>query len=105
MMFNEYGLEGVMEQSRVTGIGVQEMARKSPGAGITAMQMLTALRTGVMIPLHKQQAEGSKTLAGLIRADKGGLDLPADHRCASGCGTDRFCFHVSEHHGASQYFA
>ncbi len=73
MMFNEYGLEGVMEQSRVTGIGVQEMARKSPGAGITAMQMLTALRTGVMIPLHKQQAEGSKTLAGLIRADKGGL--------------------------------
>ena len=73
MMFNEYGLEGVMEQSRVTGIGVQEMARKSPGAGITAMQMLTAMRTGVMIPLHKQQAEGSKTLAGLIRADKGGL--------------------------------
>jgi DNA polymerase II len=73
MMFNEYGLEGVMEQSRVTGIGVQEMARKSPGAGITAMQMLTAMRTSVMIPLHKQQAEGSKTLAGLIRADKGGL--------------------------------
>jgi DNA polymerase-2 len=73
MMFNEYGLEGVMEQSRVTGIGVQEMARKSPGAGITAMQMLIALRTGVMVPLHKQQAEGSKTLAGLIRADKGGL--------------------------------
>ena len=73
MMFNEYGLEGVLEQTRVTGIGVQEMARKSPGAGITAMQMTTALRTGVMIPLHKQQAEGKKTLASLIRADKGGL--------------------------------
>jgi len=73
MMFNEYGLEGVLEQSRVTGISVQEMARKSPGAGITAMQMLTAMRTGVMVPLHKQQAEGGKTLAGLIRADKGGL--------------------------------
>jgi len=73
MLFSEYGLDGVLEQTRVTGIGVQEMARKSPGAGITAMQMTTALRTGVMIPLHKQQAEGSKTLAGLIRADKGGL--------------------------------
>ena len=73
MMFNEYGLEGVLEQTRVTGIGAQEMARKSPGAGITAMQMTTALRTGVMIPLHKQQAEGNKTLASLIRADKGGL--------------------------------
>ncbi len=73
MMFNEYGLEGVLEQARVTGIGAQEMARKSPGAGITAMQMVTALRTGVMIPLHKQQAEGRKTLASLVRADKGGL--------------------------------
>jgi transposase len=27
------------------------------------------------------------------------------HRRASRCGTDRFCFAVSEHHGASQYFA
>jgi len=73
LLFSEYGLDGVLEQTRVTGIGVQEMARKSPGAGITAMQMITALRTGVMIPLNKQQAEGSKTLTDLIRADKGGL--------------------------------
>lgn len=73
MLFSEYELEGVMEQSRVTGLGVQEMARKSPGAGITALQMVTALRNGVMIPLHKQQAERQKTLTGLIRADKGGL--------------------------------
>jgi DNA polymerase-2 len=46
MSFGEYDLEGVMEQARVTGLGVQEMARKSPGAGITAMQMHTALRNG-----------------------------------------------------------
>lgn len=73
MLFSEYELEGVMEQARVTGLGVQEMARKSPGAGITALQMVTALRNGVMIPLHKQQAEKRKTLTSLIRADKGGL--------------------------------
>ncbi|MEP0807250.1 MAG: hypothetical protein HRF47_17345 [Chloroflexota bacterium] len=73
MSFGEYGLEGAMEQARVTGIGVQEMARKSPGAGITAMQMLTALRSGVMVPVQKQQLEGRKTLAELIRADRGGL--------------------------------
>ncbi len=73
MSFGEYGLEGAMEQARVTGLGVQEMARKSPGAGITAMQMLTALRSGVMVPLQKQQVEGTKTLWGLIRADHGGL--------------------------------
>lgn len=73
MMFGEYGLDGVLEQARVTGLGVQEMARKSPGAGITAMQMLTALRTGVLVPVVKQQAEGTKSLSDLIRADKGGM--------------------------------
>lgn len=73
MSFGEYGLEGAMEQARVTGLGVQEMSRKSPGAGITAMQMLTALRNQVMVPVQKQQVEGTKTLAELIRADHGGL--------------------------------
>ncbi|MBI5933867.1 MAG: hypothetical protein HY867_09180 [Chloroflexi bacterium] len=73
MSWNEYGLEGAMEQARVTGLGVQEMARKSPGAGITTMQMLTALRNGVMVPVQKQQVEGTKTLTELIRADHGGL--------------------------------
>jgi DNA polymerase-2 len=73
MSFGEYGLEGAMEQARVTGLGVQEMARKSPGAGITAMQMAAALRNGVMVPLQKQQVEGTKTLIELIRADHGGL--------------------------------
>lgn len=73
MSFGEYGLEGAMEQARITGIGVQEMARKSPGAGITAMQMLTALRNDIMVPVQKQQVESRKTLAELIRADHGGL--------------------------------
>jgi DNA polymerase-2 len=73
MSFGEYGLEGAMEQARVTGIGVQEMARKSPGAGITAMQMSTAFRNGIMVPVQKQQVEGTKTLIELIRADHGGL--------------------------------
>ena len=73
MSFGEYGLEGAMEQARVTGIGVQEMARKSPGAGITAMQMLTALRNSIMVPVQKKQVEGRKTLSELIRADHGGL--------------------------------
>jgi len=73
MSFGEYGLEGAMEQARVTGIGVQEMARKSPGAGITAMQMLTALHNNIMVPVQKQQVESRKTLTELIRADHGGL--------------------------------
>ncbi|CUS05606.1 putative DNA polymerase family B [Candidatus Promineifilum breve] len=73
MMYGEYGLPGVLEQARVTALPVQEIARKSPGAGITAMQMLTALRWGVLVPHQKQQTERFKTAAELIQADRGGL--------------------------------
>ena len=73
MMYEQYGLPGVLEQARVTAMPVQEMARKSPGAGITAMQMLTALRWGVLVPYQKQQTERFKSALELIRADRGGL--------------------------------
>ncbi|MFO7678784.1 MAG: DNA polymerase domain-containing protein [Chloroflexota bacterium] len=73
LMFNEYDMDGVLEQARVTGMPVQEMARRSPGAGITAMQMITALQRNVMVPFTKQQAEYVKSARTLLRSDKGGL--------------------------------
>ncbi len=73
MMFGEYGLEGVFEQARVTGLPVQEIARKSPGSGVTAMQMKTALRQEILIPYQKQQSESFKTALELIRSDRGGM--------------------------------
>ena len=73
LLHGEIGLQGALELTRVSGLGVQETARKSPGSGITAMQMLTALRTGVLVPVVKQQAENRKSMVDLIQADKGGL--------------------------------
>lgn len=73
LLFNDYDVHGVIEQARVTGMPVQEMARRSPGAGITAMQMITALRRGVMVPYSKQQTEHSKSARALLRSDRGGL--------------------------------
>jgi len=73
VMLGDYGLVGVLEQARVTGLPVQEVARKSPGAGITAMQMVAALREGVLVPVQKQQAESFKSARSLITADRGGL--------------------------------
>jgi DNA polymerase-2 len=73
LQFNEYDVSGVLEQALVTGMPVQEMARRSPGAGITAMQMITALRRGVMVPYTKQQAERYKSARDLLRSDKGGM--------------------------------
>jgi DNA polymerase-2 len=73
MLFHEYGLDGVYELARVTSLPVQSAARLSPGSGISAMQMITALRQGVLVPWHKQQAELPKSAAELMISDQGGL--------------------------------
>jgi DNA polymerase-2 len=73
MTFGEYGLVGAIEQSRVTGLPVQEIARRSPGAGIAAMQNLTALRDEVLVPYQQQKGEVPKTYNQLVTSDRGGL--------------------------------
>jgi DNA polymerase II len=83
VMYHDYGMEGVLEQARVTGLPVQTAARVSPGTGISSMQVVTALREGILVPWHKQQAERPKTAAELMRADMGGLvfqPIPGLHR-------------------------
>ncbi len=69
----ESGLTGIFEQSRMTGLPLQDGARKSPGAGFSAMQVVTALREEVLVPFRKAQAERPKTARQLLRADQGGL--------------------------------
>ena len=73
VMYYDYGVEGIFELARVTGLPIQTTARVSPGTGISSMQIATAFRQGVLVPWHKQQAEASKTALDLIRSDMGGL--------------------------------
>jgi DNA polymerase-2 len=73
MTFGDYGLTGAIEQARVTGLPVQEIARRSPGAGIAAMQNRTALRGGVLVPYQQQKGEVPKTYNQLVASDRGGL--------------------------------
>jgi DNA polymerase II len=73
MTFGDYGLIGAIEQARVTGLPVQEIARRSPGAGIAAMQILTALRRKILVPYQQQKGEVPKTYNELVVSDRGGL--------------------------------
>lgn len=73
MLWKDYGLEGVLESARATCLPVQTAARASPGTGISAVQMLTALRQGVLIPWQKQQPEALKPASAQFAADQGGL--------------------------------
>jgi DNA polymerase-2 len=83
MMWGDYGLEGILENARVTALPIQTAARVSPGTGISSMQMITALKTNVLVPWRKQQAERPKSMLDLIHSDSGGLvyqPTPGLHR-------------------------
>lgn len=73
MMWRDYGLDGVLESARVTTLPIENAARVSPGSGISAMQMLTALEHDILVPWHKQQVEVFKDGVDLIQRDRGGL--------------------------------
>ncbi len=73
MLWDDYGLSGTIEVSRATSLPLQTSARVSPGTGISSIEMLTALREGILVPWQKQQAEMLKPAADLFSADQGGL--------------------------------
>lgn len=73
MFFDDYALEGIFENARVTSLPLQTAARTSPGTGISSMQMVTALRQGILVPWHKQQSERPKTALEMFYADQGGM--------------------------------
>ena len=70
---DDYGLDGALEIARLSGLPVQTVARVSTGTGISAMQVATAWRRGVLVPWQKRQPESLKTGLDLLAADKGGL--------------------------------
>ncbi len=70
---DDYGLDGTLEIARLTGLPVQTVARVSTGTGISAMQIATAQRRGVLVPWQKRQPESLKSGIDLLVADKGGL--------------------------------
>jgi DNA polymerase-2 len=70
---DDYGLDGTIEIARLSGLPVQTVARVSTGTGISAMQVATAWRRGVLVPWQKRQPESLKSGIDLLTADKGGL--------------------------------
>jgi DNA polymerase-2 len=66
-------LEGLFEFARLAKIPIQQMARTSPGTGISSMQMDLAWQDRILIPFRKKSPEGFKSAATLLHSDKGGL--------------------------------
>jgi DNA polymerase-2 len=72
-LFGETGLPGLIELARLSGIPLQRLARTSPGTAISAMQVATALRRGILVPYKKREPEEFKSGIDLVVTDKGGL--------------------------------
>ncbi len=72
VMYGDYGIDGVLEMARVTSLPIQTAARVSPGTGISAMQIVTALENELLVPFRKEQVETPKTTSELFRDDMGG---------------------------------
>jgi DNA polymerase-2 len=72
VMYRDYGVDGVLEMARVTSLPIQTVARVSPGTGISAMQIVTALENEILVPLRKEQVERPKTTSELFHDDMGG---------------------------------
>ena len=69
----ETELDGLIELSRLAKIPAQRMARTSPGAAMSSMQMDRAIKDGILIPLTRSEPEAYKTALELLTVDKGGL--------------------------------
>ena len=73
MLWQDYDLASALEMARVTRLPIQTAARCSPGTGINMMEVITALRQGVLVPWQKTHGEEVKTAYQLLRNDQGGL--------------------------------
>ena len=75
MTYNQYRLIGAIEQTRLSSLPLQEVARRSPGAAISAMQVLTAMKRSTLVPYLHQKGEIPKSFNEYYRAARGGLVL------------------------------
>lgn len=72
-LFEEGGLDGLIEASRLSLMPIQQASRMTVGHMVTSMQNYQAWIDDVLIPAVKRRTEEFKTGVELIRQDRGGL--------------------------------
>lgn len=77
-MLRETGRDGLFEVARLGALPVQRAARSTIGTALSSMQMLEAVRSGVLVPSAKAQTEDFRGADEFLAADKGGLAYEAE---------------------------
>lgn len=76
--FKHTDLAGTIELARISGMGVQRLARASTGNALTEMETEVAMRKNYLVPWQKSALERRKTWYALQLYDKGGLIFQPD---------------------------
>ena len=71
----DVGLRGYVDVARLSRLGLQTVARQSPGTAFSAMEIARARQMGVHVPWKKNLPEREKTAGQLLAADRGGFIL------------------------------
>ncbi len=72
-LYQESGLFGLIELSRISRIPIQILSRTTPGTAITSIQISRAFKENTLIPWKKNLPEQFKSAKDLFMADRGGF--------------------------------
>ncbi|MBS7623847.1 hypothetical protein KEJ39_09310 [Candidatus Bathyarchaeota archaeon] len=72
-LYNDCGLEGILEVSRACRIPVQRCIDSTIGTSMTSIQLYHAFKRDILAPWFKALPEELKTVEELVLADRGGL--------------------------------
>ena len=72
-LYNDCGLEGIIEVSRTCRVPIQRCIDSTIGTCMTSIQLYHAFRRSILIPWFKALPEELKTAEELVLADRGGL--------------------------------
>jgi len=72
-LWNDCGLDGIIEVSRTCRIPIQRCIDSTIGTSMSSIQLYHAFKRDILVPWFKALPEGLKTAEELILADRGGL--------------------------------
>ncbi len=76
--YSETGIHGLIEISRTSGLPIVTASRVTTGTAVSSMEEAYAVRSGVLIPVRKDDHEEAKSAETLLNTDSGGLVLQPD---------------------------
>lgn len=74
-IYSESGLDGLYQVSRISSLPIEIASAVTPGTAVSSLEVAGAVRSGILVPLYKDDHENEKSVEELLSTDRGGLVL------------------------------